>query len=555
MELSGAEILMKSLELEGVEVVFGYPGGAVIPIYDVLPKSRIKHYLVRHEQGAAHAADGYARSTGKVGVCMATSGPGATNLVTGITNAYMDSVPLVAITGQVASNLLGLDSFQEADITGITLPVTKHSYLVKKVDDLARVIKEAFYIAKSGRPGPVLIDLPKDVMNARTEFNPPDKVNLHSYKVFGKGNGGKISEAASALGAARKPMIFIGGGVISSGAGPELRALMEKTSIPVTSTLMGLGAVPGNHPRFLGMLGMHGTAAANYAVSECDVLLAVGARFDDRVTGGIAENFAANSTIIHVDIDPAEIGKIVQPKIPIVGDAKHVLAEILEQVQTPEIDAWLEQISAWRKEYPLRYESNGQLKPQFIIQQLFEIVGDKAVITTEVGQNQMWTAQFYQFSKARSMITSGGLGTMGFGLPAAVGAQVGNPNATVVDIAGDGSIQMNIQELGTIVQYHLPVKVLILNNSFLGMVRQWQELLYKENYSETPMVSNPDFVKLAEAYGIKGYRVTDPDQVRSTLAEAMAHPGPVIMDFIIPPEEKVFPFVPPGKPITEMLGR
>ncbi len=555
MELTGAEILLKSLELEGVEAVFGYPGGAVIPIYDVLPKSKIKHYLVRHEQGAAHAADGYARSTGKVGVCLATSGPGATNLVTGIANAYMDSIPFVAITGQVGCRLLGLDSFQEADITGITLPITKHSYLVKKVEDLARVVKEAFYIARSGRPGPVLIDLPKDVMLAKTEFNPPEKAMLKSYKVFNKGNAGKIAEAATALNQARKPLILVGGGVINAGAVPELQSLVEKTGIPVTSTLMGLGALPSDRSQWLGMVGMHGTVTANYAINNCDVLLALGVRFDNRVTMGRPEALAPDAVIIHVDVDPAEIGKIIQAKIPIVGDAKYVLGELAERIEAQEIDAWLEQISVWRKEYPLRYEAEGQIKPQYVIQQIFEIAGDRAIIATEVGQHQMWTAQYYQFSKARTMITAGGLGAMGFGLPAAIGAQVGNPEAIVVDIAGDGSIQMNIQELATISQYNLPVKVIILNNGVLGMVRQWQELFNDKRYSQIQLVGNPDFVKLAEAYGIKSYRVTDPDQVPSVLQEVIAYSGPVVVEFVIPPEENVFPFVPEGNPITEMLGR
>ncbi len=555
MELTGAQILMKSLEQEGVDVVFGYPGGAVLPIYDALPFSKIKHYLVRHEQAAAHAADGYARATGKVGVCLATSGPGATNLVTGITNAYMDSIPLVAITGQVGNSLLGLDSFQEADITGITLPVTKHSYLVKKAKDIPRVVKEAFYVAGSGRPGPVLIDITKDAMNQRIEYVPVDKIELRSFKVFTKGNGGKIAEAAAALSKAKRPVIFVGGGVITAGASAELTELMDKMQAPIVASLMGLGAVDATNPLWLGMLGMHGTVAANYAVSNCDVLLALGVRFDDRVTGGKPEEFASQATIIHVDVDPAEIGKIIQANIPIVGDAKHVLTELVQQVSPIDTAEWLEQTAIWRKEYPLRYADDGQLKPQFVIEQVFEAAGDNAIITTEVGQNQMWTAQFYPFRKARTFISSGGLGTMGFGLPAAVGAQVGNPHATVIDIAGDGSIQMNIQELSTIAQYNLPVKVVILNNSFLGMVRQWQELFFEERYSETPLGFNPNFVKLAEAYGIKGYRVTDAQQVRATLEEAFLHPGPVVMEFIISPEEKVYPFVPPGKPITEMLGR
>ncbi|HEX3016087.1 MAG TPA: biosynthetic-type acetolactate synthase large subunit [Desulfobacteria bacterium] len=555
MEYTGADILIKSLELEGVDTIFGYPGGQVIPIYDVLPKYKVKHILVRHEQGAAHAADGYARSTGKVGVCLATSGPGATNLVTGIATAYMDSIPMVAITGQVPNSLLGYDSFQEADITGITLPITKHSYLVKKVEDLPRVIKEAFYIARSGRPGPVLIDIPKDVQVAKTEFIPVEKVELRSYKVFSKGNGGKINEAAAALASAKKPVIIVGGGVINSGASAEVIKLLDKTHIPICATLMGLGAVPTDRPEWLGMVGMHGTVAANYAITGCDVLLAIGIRFDDRITGGQPSKFAPDATVIHIDVDPAEIGKVRETQIPIVGDAKLVLTELLKQVNAPQIDDWCEQVSIWRKDYPLRYENDGQLKPQYVIEQLFEVAGEEAIITTEVGQHQMWTAQFYPFRKARKILSSGGLGTMGYGLPAAVGAQVGNPGALVIDIAGDGSIQMNIQELSTIVQYNLPVKVIILNNGYLGMVRQWQELFFNKNYSQTPLMANPDFVKLAEAYGIKGYRVTETAKVRETLTEALAYPGPVVMDFTVAAEENVFPFVPAGKPINEMLGR
>jgi acetolactate synthase I/II/III large subunit len=554
MKITGADVLLKSLELEGVDVVFGYPGATVISIYDALLNSKIKHYMVRHEQGAAHAADGYARSTGRVGVCLSTSGPGATNLVTGIATSYMDSTPLVAITGQVGTTALGLDSFQEADITGITLPVTKHSYLVKKAEDVARVVREAFYLARSGRPGPVLIDITKDALDAKIEFNPPEKVHLRSYKVFSKGNGGKIAEATTALSKAKKPLICVGGGVITSGASPELLELLQKTDIPVVSTLMGLGSVSAKEKAWLGMLGMHGTPTANYAVDDCDVLLAVGVRFSDRVTGQ-GKKFAPNATVIHVDIDPAEIGKIIRVAIPIVGDAKSVLGEIAQRVTPPEIEEWLEKISLWRKEYPLRYEKNGQLKPQYVIQQLCEVLGDRGIVTTEVGQNQMWTAQHFSVKNPRTLITSGGLGTMGFGLPAAVGVQIGNPDKVVVDIAGDGSIQMNIQELSTVKQYNLPVKVVILNNSSLGLVKQWQALFFEERYSAVHLEASPDFVKLAEAYGIKGYRITDSSQVRATLEEAIAYPGPVIMDFVIPPDEKVLPMVPPGKGLTEMLGR
>ncbi len=553
--MTGAEVLLKSLELEGVEVIFGYPGATVVSIYDALLNSKIKHYLVRHEQAAAHAADGYARSTGKVGVCLSTSGPGATNLVTGIATSYMDSTPMVIITGQVGTNLLGLDSFQEADITGITIPVTKHSYLVKKGEELAKVVREAFYLARSGRPGPVLIDITKDALADEVVFDPPEKVQLRSYKVFCKGNGGKIGEAAAALSKAKRPLILVGGGVITAGAAAELYALVDKSGIPVASTLMGLGAFPAGEQAWLGMLGMHGIPAANYAADDCDVLLAVGVRFSDRVTSGQGKKFAPNAQVIHVDVDPAEIGKVIRAAIPIVGDAKSVLGELVPQVSHPAIEDWLEQISLWRKEYPLRYEENGQLKPQFVIQQLCEVLGGRGIVTTEVGQNQMWTAQYFSAGKPRSLITSGGLGTMGFGLPAAVGVQVGNPHKLVVDIAGDGSVQMNIQELSTIQQYHLPVKIVVLNNGSLGLVKQWQALFLGERYSNVHLEASPDFVKLAAAYGIKGYRVTDTSQVRATLTEALDYPGPVIMDFVIPPDEKVFPMVPPGNGITEMLGR
>lgn len=552
MKLSGAQILVKCLEEEKVEAIFGYPGGAVLDIYDALYDSPLKHYLVRHEQGAAHAADGYARATGRPGVCIATSGPGATNLVTGLATAYMDSIPMVAFTGQVATHLLGRDSFQEADIYGITLPITKHNFLVKDVKDLARVIKEAFHLATTGRPGPVLIDIPKDVSQKKAKFEYPEVPRLRGYRPVLDGHPEKINEAAAAIAEARRPVIYAGGGVISSGASEELRQLAELCVIPVTTTLMGKGAFPENHPLSLGMLGMHGTKYANYAVSGCDLLIAIGARFDDRVTGRI-DAFAPKARIIHIDIDPAEIGKNVRVDIPIVGDVKRVLQQLLKRVRAGMETEWHAKIKEWKEKYPLKYEQNGKIKPQFVVEQIYEVTKGEAIITTEVGQNQMWAAQFYTFTKPRTFISSGGLGTMGFGLPAAIGAQIGRPGETVFDIAGDGSIQMNIQELATAVAYKLPIKVAILNNNYLGMVRQWQEIFYDGRLAYTD-ISGPDFVKLAEAYGAVGMRVTEPKDVRRALEEAMqVKDRPVLIDFIIDREENVFPMVPPGGAINKML--
>jgi acetolactate synthase-1/2/3 large subunit len=552
MKISGAEILLECLQKEGVDVIFGYPGGQVIPIYDALYDSKIRHILVRHEQGAVHAADGYARSTGKTGVCLATSGPGATNLVTGIANAYMDSVPMVAITGQVPTTLLGSDSFQEADITGITIPITKHNYLVRDVKDLPRVIKEAFHIASTGRQGPVLVDFAKDMQVVKYKLEYPEIVDLPGYKPNYVGNARQIKEAADAILEAKKPLLYIGGGIIASGAESELLKLAELMEIPVTATLMGMTAFPSGHSLFLGMLGMHGTAAANLAVCETDLLIAVGARFDDRVTGKI-ETFASNAKIIHIDIDPAEIGKNVRYDIPIVGDAKVVLEMLLERVTPAKNPGWLAQINQWKTTYPLKYEKTG-LKPQMVIEAISELTKGDAIICTEVGQHQMWTAHFYRFSRPRSFITSGGLGTMGFGFPASIGAQVGNPGRLVVNIAGDGSFQMNIQELGTAVENNIPVKVVILNNFYLGMVRQWQELFFNKRYSGTVMEHNPDFVKVAEAYGAKGYRITDSKDLHDTLKEAFAAPGPVVVDCRVEREENVLPMVPAGGSISKMIG-
>lgn len=552
MKLSGAKILLECLEQQGVEVIFGYPGGQVIPIYDALYDAKIRNILVRHEQAAAHAADGYARSTGKTGVCLATSGPGATNLVTGIATAYMDSVPLVAITGQVPTNLLGCDSFQEADITGITMPITKHNYLVKDIKDLPRVVKEAFHIASTGRPGPVLIDIAKDITVQTDKFVYPETINLPGYKPNYVGNARQIKEALEAIKKTKQPLLYVGGGAVTSGAHEVLVKFAETLDAPVTTTLMGLSAMPGDHPLNLGMLGMHGMAAANFAVCECDLLIAIGARFDDRVTGKV-DTFAPKAKVIHIDIDPAEIGKNVGADIPIVGDVRMVLENILEKLEPDNHQEWLSQIAVWQKEYPLAYDRD-KLTPQRIIEEISEITKGEAIICTEVGQHQMWAAQFYKFTQPRSLITSGGLGTMGFGFPAAIGAQIGNPDRLVIDIAGDGSFQMNIQELGTAVANQIPVKVVIINNFYLGMVRQWQEFFFKKRYSGTVLDQNPDFVKIAEAYGAKGYRINEISQIRSTLEKALATPGPVVVDCHVEREENVLPMVPAGGSIHQMIG-
>ncbi len=552
--MSGAQILVESLQREGAEVIFGYPGGVMLPVFDVLYDAKIKFILTRHEQGAAHAADGYARATGKVGVCMSTSGPGATNLVTGIATAFMDSIPIVAISGQVKTQLIGNDAFQEADVTGITRPITKHNYLVKDVKDLVRTIREAFYIASSGRPGPVLIDLPVDVQNAKTEFVWPEEVSIRSYQPRYDGHPGMVKKAAKLIERSSRPLIYVGGGVISSGAAPELLAFAEKTGAPVTTTLMGLGAFPSMHRLALGMLGMHGTAYANHATMESDLILAIGARFDDRVTGRI-DAFAPNAKIVHVDIDPTSISKNVRVDVPIVGDAGRVLPALDKAVKkVPDITAWWETIDKWKREFPLRYKQDDRLRPQYVIEQIYEATKDRpTVIATEVGQNQMWACQWYKYSEPRTWLSSGGLGTMGYGFPAAIGAQIGCPDKVVFDIAGDGSIQMNIQELATAVNNKLPVKIAILNNSCLGMVRQWQELFYKKRYSGT-ILKNPDFVKLAEAYGAKGMRITKKEDVASAIREALATDNVVVMDFVVEPEENVFPMVPAGEALNRMMN-
>jgi acetolactate synthase I/II/III large subunit len=560
LRLSGAEIVVESLIQEEVSCIFGYPGAAITDIYDYLEKRPIRHYLVRHEQGAVHMADGYARTSGKVGVCLVTSGPGATNTVTGIASAYMDSIPIVVFTGQVPTLLIGNDAFQEVDIVGITRPCTKHNYLVKKVEDLTRVIKEAFYLARSGRPGPVLIDLPKDILQQKTEFKYPKKIELRSYRPTYSAHSGQIEKAAALIHKARKPVIYAGGGAISSHSAPELEALAEGLTIPVTATLMGLGAFPGTHPLWLGMLGMHGTYWSNMAVAQCDLLIAVGARFDDRVTGKV-DQFAPEAGIIHIDIDPTSIRKNVQVDIPIVGDCKDALTQLNQLVLKPGKpewsrirQPWLDQIKEWKATHPLTYEQGKtEIKPQFVVQKIYELTKGKAIIATEVGQNQMWTAQFYHFDRPNSFITSGGLGVMGYGFPAAIGAQVACPERVVFDIAGDGSIQMNIQEMATAVADQIPVKVAILNNGFLGMVRQFQELFYEKRYAQTFLKGNPDFVKVAEAYGAVGLRAKRPEEVGPVIEKALSIKGPVIMDFIVCPEECVSPMVPSGKAMTEML--
>ncbi len=552
---TGANILIESLAREGVDIIFGYPGGSVLPIYDELYDSSIRHILMRHEQAAIHAADGYARASGRVGVCLATSGPGACNLVTGIATAYMDSVPVVAITGQVPTSMLGNDAFQESDITGITLPVTKHNYLVKDANELAGVVREAFYIAKTGRNGPVLIDLPKDV-NTDLVKNPvpaPDIVSLRGYQPTYRGHARQIERAIQLLMEAERPIIYAGGGVIASGASQELVEIAERLLLPVTSTLMGLGCIPCDHPLNLGMLGMHGTEYANFAVTECDFMLAVGVRFDDRVTGKL-ETFAPHAKIVHIDIDPAEIGKNKPADVPIVGDAKTVLRDILARVSTRDAASpWLQKIDAWKKNHPLRYNDGDGLHPQFIIQQLSDLLAGEGIIVSEVGQNQMWAAQYYCFRHPRQWLSSGGLGTMGYGFPAAIGAHFARPDEQVFDIAGDGSFQMNIQELGTVAHYNIPVRIAILNNMYLGMVRQWQELFYDRRYSYTELPS-VDFVKIAQAYGIEGMRVESRDEVRPALQAAIDAEGPFVLDFRIEREENVFPMVPAGAAINEMIG-
>ena len=550
----GAEIVIEALIKEGVDTVFGYPGGAVIPLYDVLYDTKqIRHILTRHEQAAAHAADGYARATGKVGVCIATSGPGATNLVTGIATAYMDSIPLIALTGQVPTHMIGNDAFQEANITGITYSITKHNYLVKSVDELPHVLKEAFYIAKSGRPGPVLIDLPKDILISESKVPYPREVKIRSYRPHYEGNSRQIERAVKLINKSEKPVIYAGGGIISSGASKELAEFAHRSNIPVTTTLMGLGAFPENNSLSLQMLGMHGTRYANYSISEADLIIAVGARFDDRITGKVSE-FAPKASIIHIDIDPTAISKNVRVDIPIVGDAKTILPRFTALVEAKKREGWFKKINQWKEKYPLRYERDGSLKPQFVVEKIYELTKGEAIIATEVGQNQMWAALFYCYTRPRSFISSGGLGTMGYGFPAAIGAKIGCPDRIVFDIAGDGSFQMNIQELATVANYQIPVKVAILNNGYLGMVRQWQQLFHHSRYSQVDLSGGyPDFVKVAGAYGVEGIKIEKEEEVEPALKRAISIQGPVIMDFRVAREENVYPMVPAGAALTEMI--
>ena len=559
MELTGAQIMMEVLKEEGVDTIFGFPGGVVIDLFDELAKTDIRRILVRHEQGAVHAADGYARASGKTGVCLVTSGPGATNTVTGIATAYMDSIPLVVFTGQVPTQLIGNDAFQEVDIVGITRPCTKHNYLVQSPEEFARIIKEAFYLARSGRPGPVLVDIPKDVTKEIFDYTPIKEVRLKSYNPTYNPNMKQLRKTVDLIKESERPVIFAGGGIILSRAAAELTEFARKTQIPVTSSLMGLGGFPGTDPLWLGMIGMHGTYRANMSTGACDLIVSIGVRFDDRVTGK-TDAFASQAKIVHIDIDPTSIRKNIPVTIPIVGDCKaslRLLNELIDEAGLEDIAAkrkkWFAQIENWKSTNPLAYKQEDTIKPQFVVEKLYELTNGEAIITTEVGQNQMWAAQYYHFNQPNHFITSGGLGTMGFGLPAAIGAQTACPDKLVIDIAGDGSIQMNIQEMATAVQCCLPVKVAILNNAYLGMVRQWQELFYDKRYVCTNMDCAPDFVKLAEAFGAVGLRASKPQEVEAVLKEGLSVPQPVIMDFRVDREESVYPMVPAGAPITEML--
>ncbi|MFH1833881.1 MAG: biosynthetic-type acetolactate synthase large subunit [bacterium] len=561
--MKAANVILEALKREGVDTIFGFPGGVLLPLYDALYDTDINHILVRHEQGAGHAADGYARASGKVGVCLATSGPGATNLVTPSANAYMDSVPLVAITGQVSRHLIGLDSFQEADVTGITLPIVKHSYLVKDALDLPRVIREAFYIASTGRPGPVVIDIPVDVTKEDMEFDPesPPPMDLPGYKPTVKGHPKQIKQAAQVIARAERPVIYAGGGVVTAGAADELRELALYGHIPVVTTLTGKGCFPEDHDLSMGMVGMHGTPYANYAMSRSDLIVAVGVRFDDRVTGNL-EGFAPEARFVHIDVDPAEISKNVAVDVPIVGDAKKVLAALLVEVKTLDLSPdrhlrWMEQVEVWKRDHPLviRDSEDGQIMPEFAVNKIWEVTRGEAVVCTEVGQHQMWAAQHYLSRRPRRFISSGGLGTMGFGFPAAIGAQVACPGELVVDIAGDGSFQMTLQELATAVQYGLPVKVCIINNQFLGMVRQWQELFWQGRYSHTCIECQPDFVKLAEAYGARGLRATRQDELEEVLRVGLADDGPTVIDIRVKREANVYPMIPSGGTVHDMMER
>jgi acetolactate synthase-1/2/3 large subunit len=553
-EITGSEILLRTLLLEGVECVFGYPGGAVLYIYDAMHGNPdFKHLLTRHEQGAIHAADGYARSSGKVGVCIATSGPGATNLVTGIATAFMDSVPLVCITGNVPTSLIGTDAFQEADIIGITMPITKHSYLVRDVKDLARIIREAFHIANTGRKGPVLIDIPKDVSNQVTKFIYPETIDLPTYKPTVYPNKLQVDRLLAAIEEAERPVILAGGGVVYADASKELMEFVTKTRIPVTTTLLGLGGFPSAHELWMGMPGMHGTKTANYALQNADLLISIGARFDDRVTMKL-DGFAPQAKIAHIDVDPAEIGKNVNTAIPVVGDVKEVLKLANLKARPANSEAWIQRIDEMKAQYPLRYkDADDQLKPQYVIEMISETTDGEAYITTDVGQHQMWAAQYYRFKNPRSLITSGGLGTMGFGFPSAIGVQMAHPDKLVISINGDGGMQMCSQELAICAINNIPVKIVVINNQVLGMVRQWQELIYDSRYSHIDLSGSPDFVKLAEAYGVKGLRATTKEEARAVWQEALNTPGPVLVEFVVPKYENVYPMVPQGNTLDQMI--
>ena len=558
--MRAVDAVMECLKAEGVDVVFGLPGGANLPTYDAFVDAGVRHVLVRHEAGGGHAAEGYAKATGKVGVALGTSGPGATNLVTPICDAMMDSVPTVFITGQVRTELLGTDGFQEADTIGITMPIVKHSFLIQHPLEIPRAIHEAFYVARTGRPGPVIVDIPVDLSRADIPYEPVSDVHLPGYQPTTEGNAKQIRQAAKALAAARRPVIYAGGGVVAANASRELTELATADRFPVTCTLMGLGAFPAPHEQWLGMLGMHGTRAANYAMDEADLIVAIGARFDDRITGKLSE-FAPRAKFIHIDVDPAEISKNVPAHIPIVGDAKNILAKLVTEYRAQEaersrLDEWWQRIDAWRERHPLRYEdsTDSEIRPQRMVQALYEATGGDAIVTSDVGQHQMWAAQYWHFDRPRRWINSGGLGTMGFGLPAAMGAKVGCPDEAVVCIAGDGSVQMNIQELATCAEEGIAVKVFIMNNGYLGMVRQWQELFWERRYSHVDMGSWPDFVKLAEAYGAHGVRLTDKTTLVDDLREALAIPGPVVVDVRVTREENTYPMIAPGAAAREMVG-
>jgi len=553
MKLTGAQIVCESLLKEGVKVMFGIPGGVLLPFYDTLPQySKIHHILCRHEQGAAHAAEGYARASGKVGVCLATSGPGATNLVTGIASAYLDSVPMVAITGQVARPFIGKDAFQEIDITGITLPITKHNYLVASAHELASVMKESFHIASTGRQGPVLVDIPRDVFVEESEYHYPEKADLPGYKPTVRGHPAQVKKAVKFINESKRPLIIAGKGVINSGACAELKELAEKAQIPVVNTLLGLGSFPGTHVLCLGMLGMHGLVHANMAVNSADLIIAIGMRFDDRATASVA-GFAPKAQVIHIDVDPAEVGKNVRVDVPIVGDVKHVLKALNAQIEPQTHVEWVSQIQEWEREHPpLAIRECDSVLPQYVVSQIYEVTKGEAIIVTGVGQNQMFAAHYFKYDKPNKFLSSGGLGPMGFELPAAMGAKAACPGDAVWCVAGDGGFQMTIQELATIVQEKLAVKMAILNNGYLGMVRQWQELFYSKHYVATPLYG-PDFVKVAEAYGIAGERVTDRRAVKGAIQRAMQHDGPFLIDFRTEPEENIYPMVPPGATLSEMM--